>query len=57
MTLTRAAALATLLLLPAEALFARTHPYRAKDGMVVSQEKIASQVGADVLAEGGGAIR
>jgi len=56
MTLTRAAALATLLLLPAEALFARTHPYRAKDGMVVSQEKIASQVGADVLAEGGGAI-
>src|SRR6185503_9387845 len=56
MTLRRAAALATLVLLPGEAVFALTHPYRAKDGMVVSQEKIASQVGADVLAEGGGAI-
>jgi gamma-glutamyltranspeptidase/glutathione hydrolase len=52
----KAAALAALALLPAPAPEARTHPYRARDGMVVAQEKIAAQVGADVLAEGGGAV-
>jgi len=52
----RRAAFVLFACLPALALEARTHPYRAKDGMVVSQEKIASQVGADVLADGGGAV-
>jgi gamma-glutamyltranspeptidase/glutathione hydrolase len=56
MTRSRATAIAALVLLPGGATDARTHPYRARDGMVVSQERIASQVGADVLAEGGGAI-
>jgi gamma-glutamyltranspeptidase/glutathione hydrolase len=31
-------------------------PERARDGMVVSQNAIASQIGADVLAEGGTAV-
>lgn len=35
---------------------ARVQPFRAKGGMVVSQNQIASQVGADVLAEGGTAV-
>ena len=56
MKLQRAAALALVSVLPALALEARTHPYRAKEGMVVSQEKTASQVGADALAEGGTAV-
>jgi gamma-glutamyltranspeptidase/glutathione hydrolase len=42
------------------ALFAPVHggavPERARDGMVVSQNAVASRVGADVLAEGGNAV-
>src|SRR5687767_12770606 len=56
MTSRRAVAIAALVLSSGPALQARTHPYRARHGMVVSQDKIASQVGADVLAEGGGAV-
>jgi gamma-glutamyltranspeptidase/glutathione hydrolase len=55
MTLRRAAACVFLSLALAPAVHAR-HPQRAKDGMVVSQDKIAAEVGADVLAEGGSAI-
>jgi gamma-glutamyltranspeptidase/glutathione hydrolase len=32
------------------------HPVIARQGMVVSQRKIASQVGADILAKGGNAV-
>ena len=32
------------------------HPVIARQGMVVSQRKIASQVGADILAQGGNAV-
>ena len=35
---------------------ARFHPVYGTLGMVVTQEAIASQVGADILAEGGNAI-
>ena len=35
---------------------ARFHPVIANHGVVVSQEAIASQVGADILAQGGNAI-
>ncbi|MDG4555770.1 MAG: gamma-glutamyltransferase [Candidatus Contendobacter sp.] len=34
----------------------RIHPVHARHGLVVSQEALASQVGLDVLKEGGGAI-
>ena len=34
----------------------RFHPVISKTGMVVSQEMIASQVGADILAKGGNAV-
>lgn len=34
----------------------RFHPVFAKQGMVVSQEKIASKVGTDILAAGGNAV-
>jgi gamma-glutamyltranspeptidase/glutathione hydrolase len=33
-----------------------THPVAAKHGMVVAQEKIAAQVGAEVMAQGGNAV-
>ena len=35
---------------------ARFHPVIAEKGVAVSQEAIASQVGADILAAGGNAI-
>jgi gamma-glutamyltranspeptidase/glutathione hydrolase len=35
---------------------ATSHPIRARNGMVVSQNFIASRVGADVLMEGGNAV-
>ena len=35
---------------------ARFHPVFGEQGMVVSQEKIASKVGADILAAGGNAV-
>lgn len=35
---------------------ARFHPVISRTGMVVSQEQVASQVGADILAKGGNAI-
>ena len=35
---------------------ARFHPVVSERGMVVSQEMIASQVGADILAAGGNAV-
>ncbi|MEH6617114.1 MAG: gamma-glutamyltransferase [Porticoccus sp.] len=35
---------------------ARFHPITSKTGMVVSQEAIASRVGADILSKGGNAI-
>jgi gamma-glutamyltranspeptidase/glutathione hydrolase len=52
------AALAALLLLlsVAEPAWARSHPVRARHGLVVSQNFIASQVGMDVLVDGGNAI-
>ena len=34
----------------------RIHPVHARHGLVVSQEALASQVGLDILKEGGGAI-
>ena len=34
----------------------RFHPVHGKSGMVVSQEIVASQVGADILSQGGNAI-
>src|SRR5262245_30691244 len=55
MTLRKAVAFALVSLVLAPPLHAR-HPQRAKDGMVVSQDKIAAQVGADVLAAGGNAV-
>ena len=42
--------------LMATPLDARTHPLRSKNGMVVSQEVLASGVGSDVLAAGGNAV-
>ena len=35
---------------------ARTQPVRARNGMVASQNAIASRIGADVLGEGGNAV-
>ena len=35
---------------------ARFHPIYGEKGMVVSQEMLASQVGADILSRGGNAI-
>src|SRR3954470_17776366 len=32
------------------------HPVRAEHGMVVAQEKLAAQIGADVLRQGGNAV-
>jgi gamma-glutamyltranspeptidase/glutathione hydrolase len=40
----------------AAAASAASHPIRARNGMVVSQNFIASRVGADVLMEGGNAV-
>lgn len=34
----------------------RFHPIAGKGGMVVSQERLASQIGADILARGGNAV-
>ncbi len=34
----------------------RFHPVVGRDGMVVSQERLASQIGADILARGGNAV-
>ncbi len=55
MTLRKTAAIALASVTLAPPLLAR-HPQRARGGMVVSQDKLASQVGADVLAAGGNAI-
>ena len=35
---------------------ARFHPVYSQSGMVVSQEIVASQIGADILSQGGNAI-
>ncbi len=40
----------------ASTLEARTQPVRARNGMVASQNAVASRVGVDVLAEGGTAV-
>ncbi len=51
------AALAVLgLVLAFPAFSAAQAPVRARDGMVVSQNEVASRIGADVLKDGGGAI-
>jgi len=42
-------------LIPAPAP-AGSQPVRARNGMVVSQDRLAAQVGIDVLADGGGAV-
>src|SRR5512144_2602438 len=47
--------LACALLLPASAL-AQSQPVRARSGMVVSQNEIASAIGRDVLKDGGTAV-
>lgn len=53
--LPRLAVLAALIA-SAAALEARTQPVRARNGMVASQNAVASRVGADVLGEGGTAV-
>jgi len=60
------AALAALLILPANAQQSRDNyipapagtlkPVTARHGMVVAQERLAAQIGADVMARGGNAI-
>jgi gamma-glutamyltranspeptidase / glutathione hydrolase len=45
-----------LTLLVAAPAFAASHPVRSASGMVVSQNDIASRVGAEVLRDGGNAI-
>jgi gamma-glutamyltranspeptidase/glutathione hydrolase len=52
----RTAALLSALLVAAPALEAGSVPVRARNGMVVSQNAIASQVGMEVLMAGGNAI-
>lgn len=47
---------AILSLLLSSALLAATQPVRARRGMVVSQNQVASRVGARVLEEGGNAV-
>jgi gamma-glutamyltranspeptidase/glutathione hydrolase len=47
--------LALLSLFPA-ALFAASQPVRARHGMVVSQSRVASKVGGDVIGAGGNAV-
>jgi gamma-glutamyltranspeptidase / glutathione hydrolase len=51
--LARISILALVLLVP---LGAGSVPARAREGMVVSQNEIASRVGADVLADGGNSV-
>ena len=51
-----AALIAALALAPAQAIAAGPPPLRVKNGVVVSQNAIASQVGAEVLFQGGTAI-
>lgn len=53
--LPRLAVLAALIA-SAASLEARTQPVRARNGMVASQNAVASRVGADVLGEGGTAV-
>jgi gamma-glutamyltranspeptidase / glutathione hydrolase len=52
----RAALLVALGLLVAAPAVAGQQPVRASDGMVVSQNEVASQAGAQVLREGGSAV-
>ncbi len=56
MTARRALAPSALLLLAAPLLEAGSVPVRARNGMVVSQNAIASQVGMEVLMAGGNAV-
>jgi gamma-glutamyltranspeptidase/glutathione hydrolase len=52
----RRSAVLLVLLACAASLEARTQPVRARNGMVASQNAMASRIGADVLAEGGTAV-
>ena len=52
----RLRALSAGLALVASAAAAGNQPVRARNGMVVSQQVLASEVGRDVLAEGGNAV-
>lgn len=52
----RLTAIACFCALAAASLQGGSDPVRARGGMVVSQNEIASRVGADVIAEGGNAI-
>jgi gamma-glutamyltranspeptidase/glutathione hydrolase len=52
----RSSAVLLVLLAGAGALEARTQPVRARNGMVASQNAIASRVGVEALAEGGTAV-
>ena len=53
---TASAAILVLNLVLATQVIARNSPARAKNGMVVSQDAIASQVGVDVMKIGGNAV-
>ncbi|MGH9335064.1 MAG: gamma-glutamyltransferase, partial [Vicinamibacteria bacterium] len=52
----RATLASVLVLLVSTASFPSNAPIRAKNGMVISQNDIASKVGVDVMKEGGNAI-
>src|SRR5258705_11803072 len=52
----RAIAVAVTLTLAAGALLAATQPVRAPHAMAVSQNALASEIGRDVLKEGGTAV-
>lgn len=52
----RSSGLVVLLLLGPARAFGGSAPFRAKSAMVVSENTVASRVGVEIMAEGGGAI-